>query len=482
MQHLRVFPLCRLATDPARLLPADALQRVVRAERPVFLDGACDADGLGRYSFAGCNPRARYVLNDVPICRDESRQIAATHWFGAVEQAHAVRAPAAPIWRRLQAVIDDWHPWVGVGLLDYELGRSYERLAERAAACDVGTPAVDFAAYDALYRYDAVRDVAEIVAVDEEAAERLRCVLRAAPLPLSPLRCGRLRSDLSREQHAASVSAVLERLRAGDCYQVNLCRWLRASMPAESALPAFLRLRDVAPAPLGAFFRLDGAHEGGETPFVLSNSPELFLQFDWSQGLVETRPIKGTRRRSGDARQDAALAAELLASRKDAAEHVMIVDLLRNDLGRIAHPGSVRVEGFLRGVRLPTVHHLVSTVKAQPARDIGLAELLHATFPGGSITGAPKIAAMQLIDSLEPRRRGPFYGALGWLTRDAGTLALCIRTAVATRGELVLAVGGGIVLDSNAADEWAETEAKAAAFARALGNHDASPQRGRAAG
>jgi para-aminobenzoate synthetase component 1 len=201
---------------------------------------------------------------------------------------------------------------------------------------------------------------------------------------------------------------------------------------------------------------------------ILSNSPELFLRIDWPGARVETRPIKGTRRRGSDPAQDAQLAAELGASRKDAAEHVMIVDLLRNDLGRIAHPGSVRTEGLLRCLSLPTVHHLVSTVVAQPAAGIGLAELLHATFPGGSITGAPKLAAMSRIDALEPRRRGPFYGALGWLTRDGGTLALCIRTAVAARGELVLAVGGGIVLDSTAAEEWAETEAKAAAFARAL--------------
>jgi para-aminobenzoate synthetase component 1 len=222
---------------------------------------------------------------------------------------------------------------------------------------------------------------------------------------------------------------------------------------------------------LAVFLRLDAPGAGADdATTLLSNTPELFLNIDWQKPRIETRPIKGTRPRGLDGQSDQRLRDELKTSRKDLAEHVMIVDLLRNDLGRIARPGSVAVDGFLRCVSLPTVHHLVSTVSATPAPGIGLAQLLHATFPGGSITGAPKVAAMQLIDALEPRRRGPFYGAVGWLSRDGGTLALCIRTAVASRGELVLAVGGGIVLDSTAADEWAETEAKAAAFARVLGS------------
>ncbi len=470
MRHLRAFPLWRLATDPTQLSQTDVLRRLAQGQRPVLLDGACDADGLGRFSYAACNPRARYVLSDVPTDREPHTDAVASHRVGAATQPQPVRAPAAGLWRRLQQVIESWHPLVAIGLLDYELGRAAERLSHHAAPCDLGTPALDFAAYDAIVRHDAERGTTDLLAVDEDAAERLRAVLRQPPPDLPTLRCGPLRSDRSQAQHAAAVSAILEDLRAGNCYQVNLCRWLRASLPADAALPAYLRLREVAPAPLGAFLRLDEDHaaDPASSPVILSNSPELFLGVDWPGRRVETRPIKGTRRRGATADHDAQLAAELCASRKDAAEHVMIVDLLRNDLGRIAHPGSVHVEGFLRCVSLPTVHHLVSTVAAQPAAGIGLAELLHATFPGGSITGAPKLAAMARIDALEPQRRGPFYGALGWLSRDGGTLALCIRTAVATRGELVLAVGGGIVLDSTASDEWAETEAKAAAFSRAL--------------
>lgn len=468
MLRWRAFPLARWASDPIRLLPIDALRRIAHASRPVLLDGSCDADGLGRYSYAGCNPLARYVLKEVPEAQAAFDSAQGTHWFSATAQGQPVRAPTSAVFRDLQHVIDRWHPWVGIGLLDYELGRAGEVLSSHAAHCDLGMPAIDFGAYDALYRYDAVHDVADLVAVDEEAAERLRALLRVEPPLLPALRCSSLRSDMSQTDHAAAVTAILETLRAGDCYQVNLCRRLRASLPAESVLPAYVRLREVAPAPLGAFLRLDDGHDPAHSPTVLSNSPELFLRINWAQRVVETRPIKGTRRRGTDAQHDAALASELVQSRKDAAEHVMIVDLLRNDLGRIAQPGSVHVDGLMRCVQLPTVHHLVSTIRAQPAAGIGLGELLHATFPGGSITGAPKIAAMLQIDALEPRRRGPFYGALGWLSADGGMLALCIRTAVAARDELVLSVGGGIVLDSTPEDEWAETEAKAAAFTRAL--------------
>ena len=182
---------------------------------------------------------------------------------------------------------------------------------------------------------------------------------------------------------------------------------------------------------------------------------------------VETRPIKGTRARGADPASDAALAAALTADEKELAEHLMIVDLLRNDLGRVAELGSVRVDGFARVVSLPTVHHLVSTVSCRPRGD--LAALLRATFPGGSITGAPKVRAMEIIRELEPSPRGVYTGALGWLGAG-GTLdlALAIRTAVVTADRLSLSVGGGVVADSTPERELEETEEKAAAWRRAL--------------
>lgn len=457
------FPLAGLAS----LEPVEALRRLWRRERPFLLDGAADADGLGRYSLAGCDPTDRYVVDEIPeLGTASSPGAVATQIFAGGSDGRAL-APAAPLFRELARRVGDPSWGCAVGLLDYELGRVAERLPGCARPHSLGTPPVDLAAYDALYRYDFHRGQADLLATSAAGAERLRRTLAEAPPPLPGLRTGLgLRSEMGRADYDRKLGRILEALRAGDCYQVNLCRWLRAPLVAEAALPLYLRLRGLAPSPLGFLIRLDGARGVGPSPVLLSNTPELLLRK--SGDRIETRPIKGTRRRGSDPERDAALAAELLASAKDRAEHLMIVDLLRNDLGRIATVGSVHVDGFLRRVELPTVHHLVSTVRATLSAGLGLAELLHALLPGGSITGAPKLAAMRLIDELEPYRRGPFYGAFGWLAGDDAQLALNIRTAVLCDGELVLAVGGGIVLDSTADEEWRETEAKAAAFARAF--------------
>ncbi|HZJ70545.1 MAG TPA: chorismate-binding protein, partial [Planctomycetota bacterium] len=211
-------------------------------------------------------------------------------------------------------------------------------------------------------------------------------------------------------------------------------------------------LAEVAPCPYGALLEADGVT-------VISGSPERFLALVGDR--VETRPIKGTRPRGPGA------ATELAASPKDAAEHLMIVDLERNDLGRVAELGSVAVDSFARVVALPTVLHLVSTVSCRTSA--GLAELLRATFPGGSITGAPKRRAMQIIDELEPFARGAYTGAFGTIGRDGALdLAIAIRTAIVTPSEVRVAVGGGVVADSTLERELEETEEKAAAWRAAL--------------
>jgi para-aminobenzoate synthetase component 1 len=197
---------------------------------------------------------------------------------------------------------------------------------------------------------------------------------------------------------------------------------------------------------------------------LVGNSPERFLALD-GQGHIETRPIKGTRARGADPQRDDAALAELCAAPKERAEHVMIVDLERNDLGRVCSPGSITVDGLARVMALPTVFHLVSTVSGRLRPGVDLAALLRATFPGGSITGAPKQRAMEIIEELEPVRRGPYTGATGWLGVGGDLdLAVAIRTAVITDGRLTLSVGGGIVADSRPDAELGETEAKARAF------------------
>jgi para-aminobenzoate synthetase component 1 len=313
-----------------------------------------------------------------------------------------------------------------------------------------------------MWTLDGATRRAEIWADDDDAARRLLHRIEQSPPVLRPAPQPAPRWEISPPRYRARVARVLEYLHAGDVYQVNISHRLRAPMPLEAALPIYLRLRELAPAPLGVFVATDGGA-------LLGNSPELFLSV--RPGAIETRPIKGTRPRGVTPSDDALVAEALLASDKDRAEHVMIVDLERSDLGRIAEIGSVAASAAPRLYPLPTVHHLVSTVRARPRAGVGLAEILRATFPGGSITGAPKVRAMEIIDELEGGGRGAYCGAVGWLAGDGGTqLALSIRTAVVTEGELTLAVGGGIVADSTPDGELRETEAKAAAFLRALGH------------
>jgi para-aminobenzoate synthetase component 1 len=347
---------------------------------------------------------------------------------------------------------------IAAGWLGYDLGTRLSGLPARQDA-GAGWPELEFHFHDAVWSR-AADGGATIFARDEAAARALADRL-AAPAPeRPPPALGRLTADHPERLYLDGVARVLEYLRAGDAYQVNLAR--RLSAPCGDGDPVALAatLRRRAPAPLGAFI---AAASGGA--YLIGSSPERFLAVD-TDGNVETRPIKGTRARGADPAADEAARAALGASAKDRAEHVMIVDLERNDLGRVCRTGSVEVAGVGRILALPTVFHMVSTVRGRLRPDVGLATLLRATFPGGSITGAPKRRAMQIIDELEPVARGPYTGATGWLgaAGDLG-LAVAIRTALVAGGRLSLSVGGGVVVDSTPEAELAETEVKARAFA-----------------
>ncbi len=233
--------------------------------------------------------------------------------------------------------------------------------------------------------------------------------------------------------------------------------------------PLFARLRSGEPAAFAAFLDLGPDPASGARRAILSASPEPFLAVD-AAGRVRADPIKGTRPRGRTRAEDRALAADLLASGKDRAENTMIVDVLRNDLGRVSRPGSVRVPRLLRLERTASVQHLVSTVTGRLAPGRDAFDLLAAAFPGGSITGAPKLRAMELIEVLEPVRRGPYCGAAIWM--DGGGAmgsSILIRTFVADGRRLTLHVGGGITWRSDPAAEWEETLAKAAGPLRAIG-------------
>ncbi|MES1157953.1 MAG: anthranilate synthase component I family protein, partial [Haliangium ochraceum] len=348
---------------------------------------------------------------------------------------------------------------VAVGWLSYELGRRLVGLP--ADPRTAGAPLFSFQFPDAVWVRGDSGD-ATLLARDPRAAGRLRDrLLQPRGRALAPA-LGPLSPVDPPAAFVAGVRQILAYEAAGDAYQVNLSRRLTAAWSGEPAHIAAL-LRAAAPAPYATFIA-DGS--GGA---LFGNSPERFLALD-ADGLVETRPIKGTRPRGASPAEDHAAIAALRASPKDRAEHVMIVDLERNDLGRICRPGTVEVATLARVISLPTVHHLESTVRGVLRPGVGLAALVGATFPGGSITGAPKRRAMQIIDELESGPRGVYTGATGWLGAAGDLdLAVAIRTAILREGRLELSVGGGIVIESTPEGELAETEVKARAFASLAG-------------
>jgi para-aminobenzoate synthetase component 1 len=285
--------------------------------------------------------------------------------------------------------------------------------------------------------------------------------MRAAPEP-PPVAAGPVRAVVTKEQYLAAARRAVEYIHAGDVFQVNYAHEFRAAYKGDP-LALYLALREANPAPYGAYLDL------GRGDAVLSTSPELFLRTRGREVL--TRPIKGTRPRGADAAADARLRDELRRSEKDAAELAMIVDLERNDLGRVCAPGTVKVATDAEIESYATVHHRVAEVRGTLAEGYDRADLLAATFPGGSITGAPKIRAMEIIDELEAGRRGPYTGSIGLLSDDGNMdLNIAIRTPVLARGEVRVHVGGGIVAESDPEAEYEETLAKGRAILGVLRN------------
>jgi para-aminobenzoate synthetase component 1 len=445
-----------IAVEAPPVDPAAAARRAARGAYPFWLTSpGGDADVGIATDFVGCDP-VRVVRGDLDEL-EEAWQAERRRW---APRDGGAAPPGVPI---------------GVGWLSYDLGRRWIALPSRARD-DHGWADLEVRFHDAVWTRDAASGAARVLARDEAAARRLLARLGgAAPGPGDPAAgpvIGPLRAEQPAAAYFTAVRRILDYLGAGDAYQVNLARRLVADV-APGGDPVWLAaaLRARAPAPHAAWI----ASEDGRD-HLAGNSPERFLRAD-GRGGVETRPIKGTRPRGPDAPAggplDAAARRELAAAAKERAEHVMIVDLERNDLGRVCRPGSIQVERPARVVELPTVFHMVTTVRGQLRADVGLAALLRATFPGGSITGAPKRRAMEIIEELEPVRRGPYTGATGWLGAAGDLdLAVAIRTALVRGGRLSLSVGGGIVADSSPEAELAETEAKARAFRGLCGGAD----------
>ncbi len=457
--------------DPVPEVDA-ALKAFAKWTDVVLLESAMLRGGVGRYSFLTAAPEQTFVLT-VPRFGD--------HPFNAVREwlaeRPAERVPGLP-------------PFQGgaVGLLSYELGRCWERLP-RAVHDEFELPAMVLGMYDWVLAWDHVAGRAWIIAHGwdggttpgnraKAADQRIDAVLDALrvdepdpprPSPFSEFRVSApahpvpgvdgVLSNFSREAYLQAVDRVIEYIRAGDIYQANLSQ--RLMSPALcTPLELYGRLRRRNPAPFAAYF----AHDDWA---IVSSSPERFVRVE--EGIVETRPIKGTRQRRSTPEADLLTRDELRESEKDQAENVMIVDLLRNDLSKVCRPGSISVPQLCEVEAYETVQHLVSEVRGELGEGRDFWDLLTATFPGGSITGAPKVRAMEIITELEQVARGPYCGSLLYCgfdgTADSNIL---IRTFIQRHGWVHGPAGGGIVAASDPVTEYEETLHKAAGMLRAL--------------
>ncbi|MGK2858283.1 MAG: anthranilate synthase component I family protein [Thermoanaerobaculia bacterium] len=388
------------------------------------------------------------------------------------EEIREARDGAPETWRELLGAISPRTSCSGadsdtlflggwVGFVSYEAGASHEAALPRADS--VAEPLAWFARHSAglAIRGDSAFVFAPDGEIDARSSE-LEALLRDAA-GLTPSIDGAsgtpVDDSLGGRDYQEGVAAIRRMIRDGDVYQVNLTRRLtvRASLDPRAVYLALTR--DGIPR--------CAALLAGDGWAVASASPEVFLRHDSGRGVAESRPIKGTIRRRGD---DSAEIAALLGSAKDIAEHLMIVDLVRNDLGKVAPPGRVSVPHYLTVRTIPHLHHLESTVRADGLGDTNIAQLFDALFPGGSITGAPKRAAVAAIRGLEPCARGVYTGAIGFVGENGvSEFSVAIRTAVITATETRYHAGGGIVWDSDARAEDDESRAKSVGFLRALG-------------
>ncbi|WP_444438554.1 aminodeoxychorismate synthase component I [Pseudomonas sp. A6] len=444
MSRYSVHPL------PYREDPTARFARIAQAPGAVLLDAGRPGASRGRYDLMSAWP-----LAELAPSADESAKAFFARLRTALQslgQADAAEIPDLP--------------FVGgmIGYLSYDLGRRIERLPQHSRD-DLGLPDARVGLYAWALVTDHQRGTSQLVFHPRlETTERQRLLAlfeadAAAPaLPPFRLHAG-FRPDLSREQYRQALERVQGYILAGDCYQVNYTQRFRAPCSG-SPWQAYLALREACPTPFAGYL---GLGEGA----ILSLSPERFIRMHRRQ--VETRPIKGTRPRGRTPAEDAANAEELLASPKDRAENLMIVDLLRNDLGRSCTPGTVRVPELFALESYPNVHHLVSSVTGELAADKDALDLLLGSFPGGSITGAPKVRAMQIIDELEPSRRGIYCGSLFYLdVRGELDSSITIRTLLVKDGQVSCWGGGGIVADSDWEAEYAESLTKVDVLLRTL--------------
>ncbi|MEM1222824.1 MAG: aminodeoxychorismate synthase component I [Verrucomicrobiota bacterium] len=416
---------------------AQLIDRFGRQPMPFILDSAQSNDGLGNWSFFGCKP---------------------FHVLGGNASLDDLRGAMAPYATENKSSI----PFMGgaVGFLSYDYGRRIEHVPT-IAKDDRAIPDMYFGLYDGIAAFNHQSGRLYLIALgirsdpDDVIDELREIIFTDREVPDSKFKLGNWSWNLSEEAFSAAVQSIRSYIASGDVYQVNLSR--RARCQFEGCPVALYHiLRAGNPAPYGAYLDMGDLQ-------LISTSPEQFLRKRGSS--IETRPIKGTRPRGKDSAEDAALARALKLSEKDRAELLMIVDLERNDLGRVASYGSVRVSNLYHLEHYAKVMHQTAQVRGELAAGKDVFDCIHALFPGGSITGAPKIRAMEIIEELEPTRRGAYCGSIGYIGFDGDAeFNIAIRSMHIKDGYLDYQVGSGIVWDSGPEAEYAETLDKARAI------------------
>lgn len=347
--------------------------------------------------------------------------------------------------------IDDMNfPDMAVGIYDLVIG--YDHLEKRAFIFSSGLPLLNYS---------------QRMQKAEERINWLKGMLCHKPqlpkIPEDTILESEIYTDFTKSSYIDAVQKVIDYIRAGDIFEANLTQRFIAKLPRNmSAFDLYRRLRLINPAPFSAYMELDSG------VVIASASPERFILADYDRNL-ETRPIKGTRRRGYTDEEDKALADELINSKKDWAENIMIVDLLRNDFSKVCEDHTVRVQQLCGLETYETVHHLVSVITGKLKNQYDVIDLLRASFPGGSITGAPKVRAMEIISELEPNHRGPYCGSIGYIDFDGSMdTSIAIRTYAIKNEVVTFQAGGAVVLDSDPESEYEETLHKAYAFRKAL--------------
>ncbi len=435
-----------------------ALAGLAGRRLPFLLESSRQDERFGRYSFAGADPFLTLTARGrrIEIDRDGALEVIDDDPLTVLRRLlaeHRLPETDAPT----------PFPAGAVGFISYDFARGLEVLPDRTED-DLGLPDLFLAFHDSVITWDHLTGEATVSA--SRRPERAQALIAAArtgqvrrvtlPRPASPLR-----STFSKQEYLAAVSRAKELIAAGDIFQVNISQRF-STTTADPGLLIYRRLMHGNPAAFGAYLTSPCGAE------IVSASPERFLRV--SGDAVEACPVKGTRPRSEDPAEDRRLARELLESEKDLAELTMIVDLLRSDLGRVAKFGTVRVPELPGLTSHPTVHHLNGIVTARLAEERDVTDLLRAAFPCGSITGAPKVRAMEIIEELEPFCRGVYTGAIGYFSFTGETdLSVAIRTLVLKEGRATFSVGGGIVADSDPVQEYEETLHKGRGLAAALG-------------